>query len=565
MLKGRGKNMRWIAMMLVSVLLVTAFAGCGGGTRDNETQTSSTAGTSTQGQTTAADPNKMDWELDTSPVTLEVFEDWPSDRESIYETPVYKRVVQDTGVSLKISTPVSFDGQKLSLMLASNSLPDLIQLESGAAWCNTFINQAVEAGKLWSFDELAEQYAPKFKSLVQPEYFNNFKSPDGKTYKYVTAINTQQTKDMKIKYGAIGAQNAVLIRKDLYEEAGSPDVTTPDGLINALKAISAKHKDLIPYTTPFDGWNNPTGPWAAQLGLAPYYLKDGKLYFGMRAPEARQVISFVNKLTTSGLMPKEALTDSPDICQKRVLNGEVISYHWNTFEEGKTVENKPDESYMALPPFTTFKSYDTSSLGGWKVMIIPKTSKLADRTIRYMEYLASPKGQEAVWWGVKGEAPEQGGKYSGDLLKGPHYYMLGDKPTFYPEFWAAKLADWDGVGKKTGIEGIPYAADSYQSFCPQWNPDDPKSKKAKELYADRIVYASEFSIQIQSDTEEGVINSKIGEIMKQYLARILFASNEQEALKQFEAMLSECDSAGLPKLEEYYNKVYQENLNSMKK
>lgn len=562
MSKNHKTLVRILALSMSLVMLLALSVGCGSSQQAVEQQSSVQTATesSVQAQQTQNDPNKMDWELDTSPITLDVFEDWPSDREYLYNTSVYKKVVQDTGVSLKITTPVSFDGQKLSLMLASDALPDLVQLENGAAWCTTFINQAIEAGKIWAFDDLIDKYAPKFKALVQPEYFEDFKAPDGKTYKYVTAINTKQSQEMKKKYGALGAQNAVLIRKDLYEEVGSPDTSTPDGFINTLKLIKDKHPKLIPYTTPFDMWSNPMGPWSTQFGIAPYYVQDGKVYSNLRAPEAKQAISFINKLTTTGLMPKETLTDNPDICQKRVLNGEIITYHWNTFEEGKKVENNPNAIYTSLAPFKTFKSYDTSSLGGWKVIIIPKKSKAPDRVIRFMEYLASPKGQETVWWGVKGNTPENGGKFSGDFANGPHYYMQGDKPTYYPDFWTAKLADWDGVSKKTGIDGIPYAADNYLSFCSQWNPDDPKTKKAMQLYGDKIVYASEFAIQIQSNSEEGVINSKIGEIMKQYLAKIVFAHNEQEALKQYDAMLAECDKAGLPKLEEYYNKVYQENL-----
>ena len=557
---------RYLTLVISLLILFTTLAGCGSQSQDTQSATSAASEATTQATTTtaAADPNKNDWELDLSPVTLDVFEDWPAQRDTLYETPVYKRVVKETGVGLKITTPVTADGQKLALMLASDSLPDLVQLESNSAWCDSFINQAIEAGKLWSFDELIDKYAPKFKSIVQPEYFNDFKAADGKTYKYATAINTQQSMDMKKKYGAIGGQNAVLIRKDLYEGVGSPDVTTPDGFMNCLKAIKAKY-NLIPYTGPSDGWQDPTGQWGPQFGLAPYYVKDGKVFNEMRSPEARQAVSFANKMATFGLMPKEAMTDQPDICQKRVLNGEVITYHWNTFEEGKTVTNKPDQVYVSLAPFSTYKVYNTAGLGlGWKIMIIPKTSKAPDRVIRYMEYLASPTGQEAVYWGLKGESPANGGKFSGDVVNGPQFYMDGDKPTYYPEWWAAKLADWGGVGIRSGIGEIPYGTDAYLSYVPQWNPNEPITKKSNELYGDKIVYARELSIQIASDSPEGIINTKVGEIFKQYLAKVVFAPNEQEALKQFDAMLAECDSAGLPKLEEYYNKVYQENLSKQK-
>ena len=156
----------------------------------------------------AAETEKWDWLLDTSPVTITLFEDWPTTNVNDEESLAIKRIEEITGVKLERSFPVAWDGQQLVLMLIGETMPDIIVMESSAEWRASFIEQAREADAIWAYDDLIEAYAPHFKELVAPEYFEMFKSSDGKTYEYVNAINTALAEQKKEEFGVVGGADA---------------------------------------------------------------------------------------------------------------------------------------------------------------------------------------------------------------------------------------------------------------------------------------------------------------------------------------------------------------------
>ena len=57
------------------------------------------------------------------------------------------------------------------------------------------------------------------------------------------------------KYGNIPSNQVYMVRKDMYEALGKPDMTTPEGFVNTLVAAKEKFPDvdgspLIPLGTP---------------------------------------------------------------------------------------------------------------------------------------------------------------------------------------------------------------------------------------------------------------------------------------------------------------------------
>ncbi|MDR1531145.1 MAG: extracellular solute-binding protein [Clostridiales bacterium] len=499
---------------------------------------------------------RFDWLLDTSPVTLRLFEDWPGGVDDPSLLGIQK-LQAATGVTLRRSYPTAWDGQELILMLASDSLPDIIVMENGAAWKSNFIQQARDAGKIWAYDDLIEQYAPHFKELAAPEYFEMFKSDDGKTYEYVNAIRTSLYSQKSEEYGVVGHPSAVLVRQDYYDESGAPDMTTPDGFINGLKKMRDAHPNLIPLITPWDTWGSPLGNFGEQFGVAPYYAADGRIYDQLRSPAALETVLFINRLTREGLMPKESIIEGTDV-QALVFNGEVISYLWGTLEEGKVPDDNPDTIYAFLKPLNTWKRYDTASIGGWKSILISKKCEYPDRAVRLLEFMASEEGHKTLYWGEEGPAPSEGGAMA-DLAKGPHYYIdASGKPTHYAEYLAEKAADWDGAALKSGLRQICYGEDSYFRDVVTWNNDDPLTIKEKEIYGGKIEYVPEMSIRVQPDTPEEEIKIRVDQIKRDAVAGILFAETEAACRAAYDGMLQELEEAGLAALEDYYTAQFAE-------
>ena len=507
-----------------------------------------------------AEESQFDWLLDTSPVTISLFEDWPTTNVDDANSIAIKNIENITGVKLERSFPVAWDGKDLMFGLISGSLPDIIVMETSAEWRASFVDQARQADAIWAYDDLIEQYAPHFKELVAPEYFEMFKSEDGKTYEYVNAINTALAEEKKQEFGVVGGSGATIVRKDYFDEIGAPDVSTPDGLIAALKAMQEKHPDLVPIMTPADIWRSPMGDFGAQFNVPPYYVNDGKVLDQMKSENALTTTLFVNRLAREGLLPKEALIEGTDV-QAMVFNGQLLSYFWNTREEGKVPDDNPDTIYTSLPPFSTWGGYKTSTIGGWKTILISKNCKNPERAIRLLEFMASEEGHRVLYWGIEGDAPENGGVWSEDFANGPHYYIDAQgKPTYYPEYWAAKLADWDGVALKSGLKEICYGEDAYYANVQTWNSEDPVAKKEASFYGGKTEYAPWFAIKTIPGSEEDNILARIKIIKKNYVAPIVFAESEEVCKAEYDKMLLEMEEAGLETLEAFYTAEYESLL-----
>lgn len=506
---------------------------------------------------TEYDESLYDWKTNTEPVTLTLFEDYPNTSVDDENSLGMKKLIENTGVTLQRSFPVAYDGTQIMLMLASNSLPDIIVMENSAEWLDSFVQQAVASDSIWSIDELVEKYAPNFKSLVAPEYFENFKEEDGKTYRITNSINTAKATEAKSAYGVVGGASSTLVRMDIYEEIGSPDMSTPDGFVEALKAMKEKYPDRVPYITPGDVWNSAAAVFGPQFGMAPYLVKeDGTVTDQLYSDEARQAALFANRLAREGLMVRESLIPTTNV-SAMVFNGEVMAYFWNTREEGKVPDDNPETYFHSMPPFATYKTYQSPSVGGWKTIMISKNCEHPDRAILALEFMLSQEGNRILYWGNEGASPANGGSWSGDFANGPHYYLDEDgKPTYYADFWTAKCADWDGTAVKSGLKEICYGEDAYLSNVMTWMKDDPISQMEASYYSGKSEYTPWFSIRVPANTDLADIQASIKIIKADYVAKIVFADTEEESIKAYDEMLSKMEKAGQAKLDEFYTETY---------
>ena len=93
---------------------------------------------------------------------------------------VSQTIMERAGVNLVLEKPSSDDNQKLNLMLASGSgVPDLIFYGKS----NSAFQDMIEAGMLYSLDELIESYAPEFKETAYYQAnWDNISYTDGNVY-----------------------------------------------------------------------------------------------------------------------------------------------------------------------------------------------------------------------------------------------------------------------------------------------------------------------------------------------------------------------------------------------
>ncbi|MGO4376614.1 ABC transporter substrate-binding protein, partial [Paenibacillus sp. MCAF20] len=116
------------------------------------------------------------------------------------------------------------------LMMTSGQLPDLISMGS---W-ESAVKKLWEGDHVYALNELAEQYDPYFFKVAGDGTLKWYRQPNGNTY---GVPNDSYSPNLMHETGMTAANQTFLVRKDLYEEMGKPDLSTSDGFLNALQLI----------------------------------------------------------------------------------------------------------------------------------------------------------------------------------------------------------------------------------------------------------------------------------------------------------------------------------------
>ena len=89
-----------------------------------------------------------------------------------------------------------------------------------------------ENGMVYALNELADSYDPYFWEVSDPVAVNWYTTDDGNIYAYpnssITPQDVEQCEDLS-------SNQTFLVRKDIYEAIGSPDMTTPGRLLRSGK------------------------------------------------------------------------------------------------------------------------------------------------------------------------------------------------------------------------------------------------------------------------------------------------------------------------------------------
>lgn len=509
------------------------------------------------------DEADYDWLLDTSDCDLTVYyvgTGTYEDENSI----ALQRVYDATGINVHRMTSGDSDGTGLMLLLASGEMPDIIYFYN-STFENSFLSQAIAADAIWALDDLIDEYAPHFSELVPSYLLTDFQWEDGKTYQMKSWLYDDDYYTALLEYGAIDQQNCSLIRKDWYEEAGSPDVSTPDGFVSTLLAIKENHPEAYGWCTPDLRNGYPWKEFEAEFGTKPYaVMEDGTVRHKAYSNEAREAALFLNRLYREGLLRKDNMIEGGDECQSYVYAGKTIAYRWNTEEYGKPVDNGGENAYyICMQPFNTFASYLYYDMSGTTICI-SKNTEHPDRAIRFLEYIWSQAGAEDLYWGVEGPAPEDGGAWTGDYVNGPHYFVEKDsgKPTYYSDFIDVLGSDWNGTIAKSGLKDFCISETLLVFSQLRWSKDTDKFSRMLESYGGKVLMAPEFSdIAIPGyETELCEIRNDINAMFKTYTAKIVFAETEEEANAMYDEMLATADSMGEDKLDAVYTAQYEANV-----
>lgn len=427
-----------------------------------------------------------------TPITFTVFDsDANNDWENM-ESPIGKKITEDTGVTLDPEFDIDGGQTKIPLMVASGEYPDLIT-SKGAS-------QLVEAGALIDLAPLIEEHAPNIKKMLGDEIDRlKWSKEDPSIYVLPnTAIDHQP----------MTPGFAALVQHDVVRELGYPEMKTLEDLENALREYAKKHPEIdgqptIPLTLQTDGWRfqastlNSGFMFTGASDDGEYYI-DPETYeatLHYRRPEEKEVFKWYNHMNAEGLLDPESFVQKEDQWLAKMSSGRVLAtiapdYMIYDAQNALRDAGKLERMYGFYPITLSeeFKHHAYQSNGfqvGWGIGITVDCEDPV-RAIKFLDYLVSEETQIMLNWGIEGV----------------HHEVVDGKRVIPEEEWEKRRNDKDYL-KKTGI------GYNFQRFAPRYG--DGALDSTGQTFT---VNTRELAIEGLTDVEKEVLKNYGVELWK---------------------------------------------------
>lgn len=464
------------------------------------------------------------------------------------ENLVSKTITDETGVSVHFITPTGNEEEKLNTLISSDSLPDLITL----GWWDSQVNDMISADMVYALNELADEYDPYFYQVTDSEVVSWYTQNDGNIYGYPCSSYTPEDFE---ENDNVSSNQTFLVRKDIYEAIGSPDMTTPEGFQAAVeKAVKmfpeVNGEPLIPVGSHvFDEMGCVSFDKYLMNFLAVPFEKDGIYYDRYTDPEYITWLKMFRELGEEGLLANDIFLDQRTQMSEKIEEGRYFCMLFQrtdiSDQEKILYEKKPDSIYIAVdgPKNSNGDDYvlPTNGINGWTITMISKNCKDPERAIAFMNYMMSEHGQKLISIGVEGETYDMIGGRA--VIKEDVKELLNTNRETYDELYGADNAYW-------------MLQDNVLQL--QWKPElEEPLKQLEEWTYPYTKYLGQYDVLMTEDNEVGTAYTKITRLWSETLPRLLLAESEEV----FDQILNDF----VEKREELgYTQVLEEETRQMK-
>lgn len=541
---------KWIALLLVFTMLFS-LAACG---KKNEQPTGAepTVGATTEPTKAAEgttdgtkDNNNQDeivpgWQKNASDkVDLTWYINFSWFTTPWGENLVSKTITEETGCNIEFVVPAGNEAEKLNSLIASDSLPDLLTI----GWWESQVNQMIEDDMVYALDELATQYDPYWFEVADEGRIGWFTKEDGHIYGYPNSSFSPQDYE---KYDNIPSNQTFLVRKDMYEAIGSPDMTTPEGFIAAVKAAAAKFPEvngqpLIPVGAhEFIATGNNSFDLFLSNFLAIPYEKDGKYYDRFTDAELVRWLKAFRELGAEGYLKEDIFVDKRAQMEEKIAQGRyfcMLYQRTDLADQQKVLyKNDPNSIYIAIdgPKNSKGDAYTLPGTGinGWCVTMISKKCQRPDRAIQLCSYLMSEHGQHMTWLGVEG--------VTWDYVDG--------KETMKPEVKELLTTDRTAYDKQYGADSC-YWMFQDNAMSLKWAVETPEPLGQMERWTfPYVISVSQYDVSLAADSDESDIQSKVDNEWGVVLPQLLLAKTEADFDTIWNAFIQKRKDFGIDKV-----------------
>lgn len=395
------------------------------------------------------------------------------------------------------------------------------------------------SGLFIPLEDLIEKYAPNFTALFEqyPEVKSSITAPDGHIYALPAIVELDAARTEKH-----------WVNKDWLDKLGLDEPTTPDELVDVLTAFKNDdpngngEQDEIPLTERNLPTlvNNMASSWGLlqQLGNT-INIENDKVHIWKTDDKYKDLLQFLNKLYTEGLLDREVLTHTPSEYTAKLSTGKVGMTHTQADDMNTQYQ---DYEYIGISPIKGpfgDQLVKASPLArDFGTFAITSANKYPEATIRWIDYFFSKEGSIMFRYGIEGETFN----YDDDGL---------------PEYTDEILNDERGTGVAIG-EFSPYPGGGSPQYITEYNssainsPAVQEAQKKFDPYLPEVIYGAplfdeEISEEVNQIRQD--MDAYYNESSSQFI-------NGDKSFDEWDEYVSTIENMGLSRLEEIYQEAY---------
>ena len=342
---------------------------------------------------------------------------------------------------------ISGNTDNLNAMIIGGDMPDIITMES---WAFDFVNHAYEFA--FPLDVLSQVYDPYFlENLLHPQHRAWFTLPNGHIY----GIPNEAMNSDEINAGYAFPGSGFLVREDIFLAIGEPDMSTPEGFLDALRAaqahmpVDSAGRPLTPFSgqsTDISTANNGAFSGVLQDFLAiPVLNPDGTWYDRDANPEYLAWMLVFRQAMEEGLMSIDQFTDDNETINDKFATGNYFAFMTNNTNDVASrlaviaAGDHPDQ--MMIPISGPRNSagdahtFPAGGINGWTHTFVTQATRDPQTAMQVITYFMSDHGQMVQQFGHEGVTFE----------------FVDGVPTLLPEIQAFLTDDYYGFRDEWGI------------------------------------------------------------------------------------------------------------------
>ncbi len=412
-----------LSIFLIAIMMFTLFVGCdrdedvGINVDDEDEEINNDEKTGDKAEELDYEENVPDnlnlegFPIVKEPLTLKAMVSKHAAQPSWNEILVWQEYEKMTGIKIEWEEVSSDLSEKRNLALASGEYPDVFYRASVP---DTELMKYGTQGVFIALNDLIDQYGPNYKKLLEenPDAAKAARMPDGNIYSYV-----QYTESDPIQINP-----KLYINKIWLDKVGKDMPTTIDELYEVLKAFREEDPngngktDEIPLTAQSLGHiqNIFYGAWGLRNRGTDHPNVDidegtGELRFIPIQPEYKEMLEFINKLYTEGLLDEEIFTMN---VAQLVAKGDqdlVGAFSHTTVQQ---IGKRGNEAFEGLTealkgPYGHQLWAKRGNIGARGAFVITDKCKYPEAAVRWIDYFYTEEGARFLFLGIEGKTYEK--------------------------------------------------------------------------------------------------------------------------------------------------------------